>query len=257
MILALLSAAFADCPAAPAALSDTAADARAAFAKLDAERFSELVKDLEEHVDCLDATLTPQQAAEIHTVRALASFLEADEVSTGASLRAALAADPEVSLDWLPPLHPIHFELRYAERTLESSTLGLDPRSGVIVVDGVLVDEIIDERPAILQRQEGGAVVESALVPLAADLPGWAPRAPIPLSPEVKRRLWLGSATATTAIASGVMLGFSAQYRDNYLRNTDPALFAEWQRKTNITSASSIALAGMSAGFGSALVIAW
>lgn len=257
MIL-LIQAALA-CPDAmsPQDLSARTEAARDAFSRMDAQKFSEIVADIEVGVGCLDSQLSPQQAAEVHTVRALSSFLAADELKTGASLRAALAVHPELSIDWLPPSHPIYFELRYAERTLTDARQGLRPKSGLVVVDGLLVDEVGLNQPAILQHQEGGAVVDSALVSLGEPMPSWAPLAPTPLSPEAKRRLWLGSATATSAVASGVLLGFSAQYRDTYLRNTDPTLFTELERKTNLTSYGSVALAGVTAGLGTALVIAW
>ncbi|MFT5681243.1 MAG: hypothetical protein ACI8RZ_002149, partial [Myxococcota bacterium] len=104
MILLIQAALAADCPTpvAPADILKTAASARTSFAGMDAEQFTAQVATMEAEVDCLARQLTPQQAAEIHTVRALAGFLSSDEVASGASFQAALAAQPDLSLDWLP-----------------------------------------------------------------------------------------------------------------------------------------------------------
>jgi hypothetical protein len=244
-------------PVTPGEIGQLAADARESFARMSAERFAEQVARLEAAVPCLDRQLTPEQAAELHTVRALAAFLESDEVSAAASLQAALAASPELSLDWLPPGHPIFFELRYAARTMVDERRSLRPESGLVVVDGRMVDEVVPDRPAILQHEADGAVLDSALIALGEPLPDWAPLAPMPLSPEVRRRLWLGGAATVSALTSGTLLGLSAQYRETYLRTTDHALLPDLERKTNLTSAGSIAMAGLAAGFGVGLAIAW
>ncbi|MFT5682724.1 MAG: hypothetical protein ACI8RZ_003648, partial [Myxococcota bacterium] len=161
------------------------------------------------------------------------------------------------SLDWLPPGHPIFFELRYAERVMLDDRRALKPASGLVMVDGSMVDEVALERPAILQRQEDGAVVESALVRLGEPMPSWAPLAPEALSVEAKRRLWLGGAATVSALTAGTLLGLSAQSREAYLRTTDHTLLPDLERRTNLTSVGSIAMAGVAAGFGVGLVVAW
>lgn len=259
MILLIQTALAADCPemVAPGELLQLTAKARDAFAAMDAERFAGLVTSLEAGVDCLSRAISPQQAAEIHTVRALSAFLASDEVSSGASFQAALAAQPDLTLDWLPPGHPIFFELRYAERVMVDDRRALRPAEGLVMVDGHMADELARERPAILQRQEGGAVVESVLVRLDEPTPSWAPLAPEPLSAEVRRRIWLGGAATVSALSAGTLLGLSAQSREAYLRTTDHELLPDLERRTNLTSAASIAMAGVAAGFGVGLVVAW
>ena len=258
MILLVSAAIACPEPTEPAALADSAARARAAFSQLDAAGFAAAVVAVEDGIPCLRQALSAQQAAELHTVRALASFLQTDEVSTGASFQAALAAQPTLALDWLPPTHPIHFELRYAERTMTDARRALQPPDGVVVVDGHLTGEVVPERPAILQHQQGGAVTDSVLVLPGQALPDWAPLAPEPLSPAARRRLWLGGVTTAAALTTGGLVTRSVRLRAEYFDPTTPQEdLSVLEAKTNRTIAGSLAAAGATAGLGAALVVTW
>jgi len=261
-VLALLSAALADCPGPipPRGLVQRAAEAEAAFVALDAGAFDAAIAAMESEVACLGAPLSPEQAARVHAARALSAYLHGDEVRTIAAYQAALGADASVAQpDGLDAGHPIRMERRLAEKLPANEVLALEPAEGErLLVDGHLQDARVLQQPALLQRVRGDAVLDSALLRMDAPLPPWAPLAPERLSPEQRRKVWLGgltTASSVTALVSwGVALRAYVQFQND---GTNYQQLPQLEQQANRFSTVAIVSGGVAAGSGAALVFVW
>ncbi|MFT4976247.1 MAG: hypothetical protein ACI8S6_002143 [Myxococcota bacterium] len=262
IVLLWVSLARAACPepASPAEVVALAQAAEAAFVALDPEGFDVAIESLEQRSGCLSAALAPPQAARLHTARALAAFLDEDEVRTIASLQAALGAESALELaEGIDRGHPIRMEVRLAEKLPRNAPLPLAPAEGErLLIDGHLQDAIVIEQPAVVQRLRAGVVLDSALVPMGGPLPAWAPLAPERISPELRRHLVLGGTTLATTAAA--MTAWGAAFRSHQQftdENTSYRQLDQYEARAARLSTLAIVAGAAATGSGLALVITW
>lgn len=268
----------ADCaaPVSPAALSATADDALMAFAVMDQDGFTHSAGRVADELTCLDAPLSPAQAAEVHRVVALRHLLSGEEARVVASLRAA---------DRVEPGHPLSDKIaprggkldllqRKAALLPAPPPLSVDvPPGEVLWVDGTPSSVRYGGLPAVLQVSEGKRITESlyleagtpfalpapavpAPAPAVAEARAPATRAPapavteaplpdprldvpVPARPHHGRGLWV-AAGATGALAAAAW-GTSAGFRRSY--DAAPTL-----GKHTATNATWFASVGLGAG---------
>jgi len=260
MLVGVFAAAAAECaaPVAPLAVAATAARAKEAFAGLDAPAFDTAIAELAASIPCLDAPLTPAQAADVHLVDALRAFVAQDEAATVAAFQAHHAADPHADpATWLPARHPALVERRYALRLAEADPRELVSLGGAVWVDGVRAELLVPSRPAVLQAGDDDALTST----------WWHPGEPLPerldlreprISPRVERRLWLGSTALLAAGAATGLALWSSSLRDEYRDPDTP--YDELDTLAETNAAAGVAAGGtglVALGLGAALVVTW
>ena len=181
MLLLLLSilAGAAPCPAPtqPPAVAAQVDDALMAWATLDEDGFSATATALRDTLACLDAPLTPSQAAGAHRVLGLAAFLDGDEAAALASFQAAALAEPGYT-----PTDRVAPEGGRLARLFAQAAKASAPRREAIPapaslrvwVDGATTADRAPSLPAIVQIGPDGAPLRfSAWIPAGAaiDLP--------------------------------------------------------------------------------------
>ena len=263
MIAALLMGAMGwaacDAPSSVEGLEGHLSDARASFLALDEAGFNGATAAVAADVACLREPLSPGLAAEVHTVAALSAFLARDEARTIAAFQAALADDPGLDLSaWLPASHPANLELRLAARLPVEPARHFAPHKDErIWVDGAAERGLVPDQPAVLQREQSGAITDGLLY-LGSPLPEWAPLAADRLPPEVRRRMWLGGTGGSVASATIGMLLIAANAHSRYVDpNTAYTDLGRFERTANIASIGAIAGGIATTGLGVALLATW
>lgn len=180
MLLLLLSilAGAAPCPAPtqPPAVGAQVDDALMAWATLDEEGFSATAAALRDTLACLDAPLTPSQAAGAHRVLGLAAFLDGDETAALASFQAAALAEP----GYTPTDRVAPEGGRLARLFAQAAKTAAPKREAIAVpapfrvwVDGATTADRAPSLPAIVQVGSDGAPLRFS---------GWVPAgSPVPL----------------------------------------------------------------------------
>jgi hypothetical protein len=247
-----LTAAAADCPARVPVptLRDALGSAEAAFSVQDGAKVTQAVAMARASLPCLDAPLTPDDAAHLHRVEALADFLSRDVEGTVLHYRAVLRLKPDYTLP--AGIAPEGGPLRqlFERATQAGAPLLRDvpaPAEGAVLIDGAQVPNAPSNLPFILQRlNAGGAVQTTMLLDPGAELPQYetrrdvelASRLPPPTPPEppspggesarrggTARRIALFSAGGVALVGSGICLAQAGSEKSAYedLSVTAPA----------------------------------
>ncbi len=158
---------------------DASDDLLGAYSRVDPRAFGDHAARFEAALPCLDALVTPREAALVHRQHALIRFVRGQVELAVASLAAAKSLDP----DWSPPEalfpmgHPIRSLYAGASRSMATSEIG--QRATGWFVDGYPSTVAPLERPFVLQAtDEGGAVVWSGYVTSFTDVPDLTPPPP-------------------------------------------------------------------------------
>lgn len=242
-----------------AALYAQVNEARAAFFELDEPRFVAARTAVEDTVACMEAPISPALAAEVHGVVALDAFLAQNEDLTLDAFHAARAASSDFDpRTWTSDTHSIHFEWRFSGRLEPDAPVAFADRDAVVVVDGRIADGRIPTQPAILQKLSGDEVVEGLLWVPPGTVPTWAEAAARRMEPAVRRRIIWGSATALSAIGTGVLLGFASNAHEQYVSGgVDYADLGEAEGRLQALNIGAIAAASTTLGLGTVLVVRW
>ena len=269
-----LFASAADCPQAlsPDDLEDEVEEATLAWAAMDEDGFREAAARAEAVVPCLDEPVSPEQAANLHGLRALAAFLDGDTTTARTRLEAAHAADEgyAISTRLAPeggPLWTLSVEASEADRDPGRPLSLLD--GGTVWVDGTEGGRRSDQRPALVQVGADGRASWSALLepgqafeppaPVLAELPdGGSDDVRIPRAPEAPARgaegggataLW-AAAGGSGAVAAG-LFGTSAYLRTRYDQQPSRGLHGA----TNGTFLASTGMAAVTGGLLTAALV--
>lgn len=178
MALILLSLAagrdaWAECPSSPAAASETAERAAAAFAAMNGQEFDASIATLVTQVGCLSGPTSPHDAAVIHQALALAAFKAKDAQGTLTALQAMHASEATFSLahELSPPGGPLDRRDREAQALAPASRVPHGAGSSVYV-DGSLASDLPANRPSLVVVLDArGAVLWSGLVPPGGSIP--------------------------------------------------------------------------------------
>ena len=123
-------------------------------------------------------------------------------------------------------------------------------------INGAVGEELLLTRPAVLQLEVDGEIVDGAYWLTDVPVPPWVSLRREQLPREVRRRLILGSSATTATLMTGTFFAISAI---NYYRFTDDGTANDQllalRRRTNLTSGLGIGTAVLSAGLTTALVI--
>ncbi len=261
-VLSLLVAAAWACeePVDPHSLQVAAGEARAAFVQADREAFATAVAVQRAGAPCLREPASPVLVSDFHSTWGLVAFLERDEAGTLGAFQAALSADPDLEVEsWLPEMHPLHLQVELARRLEAEGLQTLAPARGeVIWVDGAAAVPLVPSRPALLQLELEGAIVDGALYQPGSSLPAWAPPARERLAPHLRRRLALGLGTGAALVGAAAMTGLSAASYVRYTSlTTDYSELPELKRRANLSGAAAYGLGGAGLVLGTVLVITW
>ena len=228
------SSAFADC-AQPVSLEDWrsgVAKAESVWARLDLEGFRSATDSLATRFPCVVGQLTPGDAASLHRIQGLrADVVGTDELAVLAFLAARRLDSDWRFPDFLPEQHPLR--LLYARLPLDGVTMATmaRPRSGKVLVDGVLTRERARGIPAVVQwLTSEGSVGWSGYLQGDEDVAGY-PRA---TKPRALGWSLVGVATAS-ALASAASLVVSADARAQYDDLSTPANELDGLRATTNT----------------------
>jgi hypothetical protein len=160
-----------------ATLDASVAEARAAWAERDAERFAAALARGRQQLPCLGAPVDPERAARWHVVEGMAAVVAADRAAALGRLRAARAAAPAAGLSAAEAPEGSLLDLLSDEAAL----LGPSPR---VEIDGAGLLLRVDGRPAASRPVEVPAVVQlldgQDRPRFTVDL---APGAPLPEAP--------------------------------------------------------------------------
>jgi hypothetical protein len=250
---------------------------------MDLEAFDAARVDAVKVLDCLGETVTPADAAALHRMQALASFVARDDGGTLAAFRAATELQPgfELPMRIAPEGNPLRAQYELARGLPPSARARLDaPTDVTIYVDGARSATWPTERPTVLQGLgSSGAVDHNTWVGLGEGLPAWA------TAPEVvadvgdnavtkvkvkkeKRPREARERTPRTpllAVAGGLALtsaglyGYAWSQRATYLDDSTALDDLEKIRgRTNAAAATSAAVGGVALGVaGVAVVVPW
>ncbi len=231
--------------------------AQQAFLSMAADQFRQERRAISDDIGCLKVPVEPELAAQVHTLVALEAFLDRDEERSIAALHAVRRIQPDQPLgDWLPEEHPISYPWYMAKRLQPRPAVAFSERGVEILVDGRPADARVPNQPAILQNIAGGKVVDSILVLPPASEPTWAAAAPPRLTPDIKRRLILGSVAVGSAASTAALFAVSNAAHDRVL-SYDLAYgeVDEVSDRANTFSIAGIANAAVTLGVTTALVI--
>lgn len=275
-LLLSLTAAAQDCedPVTPADIVAKTDDAQLAWATLDEDGFIEIVDALPGQIACLDAALAPNQAAAVHRMMALRSFLAEDDFGTMQSVRAATRADPGYTLSdrIAPEGGKLWRDYNEAAKKTSVSTTDLDlPKGWTSWVDGAETDQRAQALPAIVQvgsapddvqwttlAGAGKPVVVPDLgrvpdVGGVADLDGPSKPAKPPKPPKEGsgsgKALWI-AAGSTGAVAAG-LFGASAGLRSSFDSNPTKGKYTA----VNGTFLGSVGMAAVTGGLVTAALV--
>ncbi|MCA9488925.1 MAG: hypothetical protein KC621_03360 [Myxococcales bacterium] len=139
----------ADCPPAHAdELAETLTRAERAYAELDEEAFVRELDELAIRTPCIAEPVTPTLAARYHRAIALRLYGTSPDRAL-AAVGAARLADPELSLPWVTPEHPLG-KAWATPPDLATDRL-LRPRHGALWLDGAEVRGRPEVRSALVQ----------------------------------------------------------------------------------------------------------
>ncbi|MEZ4238275.1 MAG: hypothetical protein R3F59_19415 [Myxococcota bacterium] len=143
----------------PSALDQALDAVDRAFVASDDKAMGDAVKLVRKAVRCYDAPVPPGTCARIHRARALAAWLDGEEIDAVAWLRAMLHADPRTELapDVVDPRHRLRTLLLWAEEEPNSWTEGAGHHW--LLVDGVRTGAVPAGQPYVVQplRDDGTA----------------------------------------------------------------------------------------------------
>lgn len=260
LILAILAeAALAACPT-PSTSADIVSSigaAESAFVLMDASAFRKAREDVRSLLPCLAEPLVPVDAAAIHRLNALDSFLSRDEDSTVTAFRAVVASVPSYQLPSTLALEGSTLRALYdtAVELGPGATDPLEPTEHfVLLLDGQRGLNVPQERPFIAQwTSTSGQVIWTDLVDAGDPLPSPSALVLQPdLPPEESGRrvnLPLLIAGGTAIIASGTLYGVSYSWRQSYDDVDDPdvATVADLEALRRKINAGVLASAGCGA----------
>jgi hypothetical protein len=235
-------------------------ESRQAFMRADAEAFFAAVEQLQDDAPCLGERMPPASSAQVYTALALLAFLEQDEEAVIAAFQSALAADPTTEVEsWVPEMHPIHLQDQLSRRLSGTPATPFHRSTdGRLWVDGQETRGLVIDRPALIQLQGDGAILQSVLWAPSEPLPDWAPLAPERLPPDARRHIGLGAALAAGILATGALYAVSATSYSRYTDIDAPYDSLDGlQRRANLTGAGAIGAVLLSAGLGATLVLTW
>lgn len=263
-LLALLGAtpAWADCTELdhPGAIQAQVDTARTAFLALDAGAFLQARDQMNQGVSCQTQAIAPTLAAQVHTVLAMAAYLDRDETGTVAAFQAAKAADPDMDLGaWLPAEHPAHVDHRFAGRLEPAPPRRLKQTPGeTVYVDGTATDRLILGQPALLQHAPGKTVTAGTTWMPDQALPGWVRLKPEGIPKKAQRHLWLGGATTLAAASTLGLFAVGNQARLAYIApNTPYERLDALQQRNKVGVIGGYTAATVTAVLGTTLVITW
>lgn len=169
MVGLLMEGAALACSATPGMMAGMAGAAQNSYAAMDDDAFYTARRLMLTAASCLTAAPSPIEAAEVYRIEALAAFIERDEPSTVAWLRAMLEADPAalIPAEVAPPGHTLQLLLDTAQRAQASPRVVARVHGPcALLVDGVLAREVPLERPSLVVVQTpDGKTMWSGLVP--------------------------------------------------------------------------------------------
>jgi hypothetical protein len=202
---------FAACsaPTSPVDVQRAVRAAEDAFGALDAAAFRSASEAADQALVCLDAPLTPPDAAAVHRMHALVAFFAGDHSGAAVSFQAMLAVEP----GWQPSaaLAQVGTDVAAARALAPSPMVPVPDTDGYVQIDGLRAAEYPSGRPFVAQGfDDGGAVRGTAYVVAGAPFPaGLVPRSePAPAAHGVRgARIGLvagGGALAAVSVGSFV-----------------------------------------------------
>lgn len=261
--LALLTAPTkANCPVSAEELGQQAAQAVAAYERLDVERFQALAQDLGAFVPCLEGTVSAEQAAQVHLVMGLEAWSRREDEQVQAALRALLSVQPDYqpSIIVAPQgggLLAAFEQARKAGKGKAESFQGL-----TLMVDGQRGASLPLERAALVQWNQPAGQLESRYAwqgELADELRVVAQA----VQPEGKTRRvdHLSRRLVVASAFTGLVAGLSARqanYAHSAFQNTDSWEDAQQYYTQNRAFAvgSGVATAG-ALGLAVGAVVVW
>ncbi|MFT5587615.1 MAG: hypothetical protein ACI9VR_005228 [Cognaticolwellia sp.] len=176
-LLTLVNPALAvDCPAETdqTVVREHLAAAEQAFAERDREAVLQHSDQARASLECLNESMTPEFAAEVHRVEGLRAFMSKDMELAQSSLVSAKLADPDYTLplELAPEGHRLR-ELYGADEAPYAATEPVPAPEGVLSFDGQVSLQRPSARPTVMQVQQGGEVNTQVVVPGQA-LPDYA-----------------------------------------------------------------------------------
>lgn len=247
-------------PVSVASVSADLADARASFLALDVDRFHLALDRATLALPCVEAVVSPELAAELHTLEGVRWFVAGDERDAITAFAAAKRSREDLDriADLFPAAHSARALWASADPAAVVDSPVPEPVDGVTWFDGV-ASERRPEVPTVFQLVGGdGKVVTSAwlkpsdaLPPYASKRPAREPGASAPIG-------WIAGSALSIAAASGLYA--TASHREatlgdphDELRDNDDLV--RYARTTNAMSLLSGVAAAAGLGLGVVAVV--
>ncbi|MCB9679243.1 MAG: hypothetical protein H6737_29335 [Alphaproteobacteria bacterium] len=263
-VVQLATAWGAECPEEapdPAALDRAVALADEAVEALDPTALAAATAALDALLVCRGQPVSVGQAAQVHRIHGITSFVTGDEAGADVWFAASRALEPTGALG-----HAIGGPLQSAwnRAVTDSPPERVElarPKRGALVVDGQLVPSRPAHLPYVFQHVDGGEVLVTSLHPVGAAgpvYPGSPKPEPEPGTPTRRGKPLSIAFVAVGAASVGSLAGAAwtrSRYNDASLTNDEVAGLLPANRALGI---GGYALAGTAVGLGTvALAVEW
>ncbi len=249
-------------------------DAEVAFSQMDLAGFEHASDAASEDLGCLGEPLTLPDAAAVHRVEALASFVDGDRSRTVLGLQAVRELQPGYRLppSIAPENHPLRADWERAQELASGASRDLSrPAEGWLLIDGVRTTALPLDRPSIYQHlDDQGYVLSSRYLDPGDEVPAyeiWVAPPPVevlvsgttPLPPPVKppvSRALLRAGLGAAVAASGMWFLSTRTAKRFWDPATDAGELEGLRLQTNALSVGSVGVGGVALGLtGVALVL--
>lgn len=252
MLLFLVPAAVAGCPARLVELQAEIDAASAAYVAMDLDRFTGLAEAAREDAACLEEPAPAELARRLHQVLALWAWVRRDPAATTAALRGALAVDP--LYDPGDDLAPAGGRLRSLYDAARAAAPSAPRPVGVeLRVDGRASRLLPVDRAALVQLEQGGLrswYLDGSGVPEELE----AALAPAPVRRGHPSRGLLVAGLVTGAVAGGA-LAWAAVTRADYPEAPDRESAEALYRQNQVLGWGGYGLGVVALGLGAGAVV--
>ena len=248
-------------------------DAEVAFSQMDLSAFEQASRTAEQDLLCLGEPLTLPDAAAVHRVEALSSFVGGNRSSTVLALQAVSVLQPgyRLPMSIAPENHPLRADWERAQELASGASRDLSrPAEGWLLIDGVRTTALPLDRPSIYQHlDDQGYVLTSRYLapgdevpayevwtappPAEVQVSGTTPLPPPP-KPPVSRALLRAGAGAAVA-ASGMWFLSTRTAKRFWDPATDVGELEGLRLQTNALSVVSVGAGGLALGLTGVAVV--